>query len=167
MIEIKEEFFTLPGYEDLYEVGCQGSIKSLRFDKEIMLRPGLSGGKKYSKGYRQVGLTKDGVRTSHYVHDLVALVFWGPKPDGLVVDHRDKVSTNNVFTNLEYGTQRHNLSKDKEGTSTHTGVSWYGQTNRWQANIYIDRKKKHLGYFKDEVEAAEAYQVALKNFKNK
>jgi hypothetical protein len=140
MIKINEEFFTLPGYEDLYEVGCQGSVKSLRFDKEIILKPGLSGGHE-GKRYPTVKLTKNKVSASHFVHDLVARVFYGPKPDGLVVDHRDNVKTNNVFTNLKYVTQRHNLSKNKEGTSTHTGVSWYGQTNKWQANIYIDGKK--------------------------
>ena len=43
------------------------------------------------------------------------------------------------------------------------GVSWFKQTKKWKAQITIDGKSKHLGYFISEIKASEAYQKAFKN----
>ena len=37
------------------------------------------------------------------------------------------------------------------------GCSFYPPTNKWSAAIFVDGRKKHLGYFKSEEEAHEAY----------
>ena len=49
--------------------------------------------------------------------------------------------------------------------SKFVGVSWDKQMKKWQAQIQIDGKCKHLGYFHDEKEAACKYdeQAALLN----
>ena len=47
-------------------------------------------------------------------------------------------------------------------SSKHRGVGWHKASNKWQASIRIDGKKKYLGLFKTELEAVEV----LKNFKN-
>ena len=49
--------------------------------------------------------------------------------------------------------------------SKFVGVSWYMRDKKWTAQITIDSKFKHLGYFDDENEAAYKYdeQAALLN----
>jgi hypothetical protein len=53
------------------------------------------------------------------------------------------------------------------------GVSWKSQNKRWEATIYTHagdgkRKKRYLGYFLDEAEAALAYdQAAREHHKDK
>jgi hypothetical protein len=56
--------------------------------------------------------------------------------------------------------------KPKEYSSGYKGVSWKKKISKWVANIKIDGKLKHLGYFTSEEEAAEAYQKALKEKMN-
>ena len=48
----------------------------------------------------------------------------------------------------------------KRGSSKYKGVSWYIQKNKWMAQIWIDGKHTHLGYFHDEEEAARNYDDA-------
>lgn len=54
-------------------------------------------------------------------------------------------------------------SKPVNYSSNYRGVSWYSQTNRWVAKIVIDKKYISLGYFKNEIDAHNAYQFALNN----
>lgn len=41
--------------------------------------------------------------------------------------------------------------------SKYKGVTWRNHAKRWTSQIVFDKKLKHLGYFKDETEAAKAY----------
>jgi hypothetical protein len=46
------------------------------------------------------------------------------------------------------------------GSSRYAGVSWYSQTNKWCAQIKIDGKRTHLGYFVNEDDAVRKYDEA-------
>ena len=48
-------------------------------------------------------------------------------------------------------------------TSEHKGVGFHKATNKWQARIIINGKRKHIGLFKTELEAHKAYQAKLKD----
>lgn len=43
---------------------------------------------------------------------------------------------------------------EKKHSSEYHGVCWYKLRNDWCASIYIGKKRKHLGYFTDEEDAA-------------
>ena len=74
-----------------------------------------SKGKKLSQWY-----TTDGyLRTKLYskqrsIHTIVAMAALGPRPEGLVVNHKDGIKTNNHPDNLEYVTQYENVQHSIE-----------------------------------------------------
>ncbi len=47
--------------------------------------------------------------------------------------------------------------KNIESSSKYIGVYWHTQSDAWRARITIDQKRKHLGNFKLEIDAAKAY----------
>lgn len=53
-----------------------------------------------------------------------------------------------------------NTSSHKNSSSQYLGVTYYPKNNKWRANIYFDKKLKHLGYFILEIDAVKAYNAA-------
>ena len=157
-----EEYKSIKGYED-YKVSNLGNVKSFKCGKERVLKPVID-----YYGYLVVNLSKERKQKIFRVHKLVATAFLNHKPCGhkLVVNHIDFKKTNNNVNNLEVVTTRENSNKKHlKSSSKYTGVYWSKSTNKWRAEIFIDRKKKYLGLFKDELKASEAYQLALNSVK--
>jgi len=50
----------------------------------------------------------------------------------------------------------------KKTSSNHRGVHWCKRKERWRATLKVNGRQKHLGYFKEEEEAADAYLKAAK-----
>lgn len=48
-------------------------------------------------------------------------------------------------------------------SSKYNGVSWDKNCGKWEAYVHIKRKKKNVGYFDDELEAAKAYNEYVKS----
>ena len=161
---MKEIFKDIPNYEGMYQISDLGRLKSLKFNKERILKPAVC-----VNGYLFVVLCREGKLKTIKVHKLVAMAFLNHTPDrynGLIVDHINCDKLNNRLSNLQLINQRENTSKDRKGTSKYTGVSWYKTSNKWISQIIINGKKKHLGYFKCELEASAAYQSKLKELSN-
>lgn len=60
-------------------------------------------------GYERVGLIcLDGQQRNFLVHRLVALAFIGPCPDGMEVNHKNGLTSDNRLENLEYVTPKAN-----------------------------------------------------------
>lgn len=157
---MKEVWRDIKGYEGYYQVSSCGRVKSLKYNKEKILKLSQDGG-----GYYHCDLYLNGNQKTIKVHKLVAIAFLGHKPNGMkiVVDHINNVKTDNRLENLQLISHRKNLSKDKKGySSQYVGVTWYKPTSKWKAQIGINGKKKHLGLFSNELQAAQAYQLALK-----
>jgi hypothetical protein len=142
-----------------YAVSNLGNVKSLRFNKERILKQ-----QKTRKGYLRADIVKDKKRFSISIHQLVAIAFLNHKPNGnkLVVHHKDNVKTNNRLYNLEIITNRDNSFTHHKGTSEYVGVCWDKSRNKWSAEIRDGKKRIKLGRFDNENEASEAYQKELK-----
>lgn len=86
-------------------------------------------------------------------------------PDGYMVDHVDGNGLNNCRSNLRLCTNsqnQHNRKPNKRSTSKYKGVKWNKHNNAWHAGLMCNKTKYNIGYFKDEAEAAKAYDKKAK-----
>ena len=86
-------------------------------------------------------------------------------PPELVVDHIDHNGLNNRMQNLRLATFTQNCQNQKrtaKKTSRYKGVHWHKRQQKYAAAITANKKRKHLGYFETEIEAAKAYDRAAK-----
>jgi hypothetical protein len=112
-------------------------------------------------GYYKVTLYNDGKGTIYKVHRLIALAYI-PNPDGFPsVDHINRNKEDNCVQNLRWCTEAgnlKNLSKRKNPTSSkYMGVSWCNTKKRWRASVQINGKRKSIGYYQSELDAAENF----------
>tara|TARA_R110002072_G_scaffold8144_1_gene42745 strand:- start:150 stop:620 length:471 start_codon:yes stop_codon:yes gene_type:complete len=151
-----EEFRDIKDYEGSYQVSNLGRVKSLKFNKERILRGGQGSG-----GYLTVALRKYCKAKTRTIHQLVAESFLGHTPCGhsVEVDHIDEDKLNNRLDNLQLLSSVEH--RGKGSSSEYTGVHWYKRTKKWMSQIDINGKNKNLGYFTCELEASKAYQKAL------
>jgi len=156
-----EIFKDVPGYEGSYQVSDLGRVKSLKFNREKILKPSVN-----NKGYLCLNLCDKEKVKNVKIHQLVVMAFLNHAPDGtmkIIVDHIDNDKLNNRLSNLQLISVRENTSKDRKGSSKYTGVCWSKNSNKWMSSIEINGKSKFLGYFDLEEEANKYYQNALKS----
>jgi hypothetical protein len=96
--------------------------------------------------------------TPIYMHRCIIKV-----PPGYVVDHINHNGLDNRKANLRPATRAQNNRHSKKRRNTRSkykGVSFYSREKCFVAKITTDGNTVTLGYFKDEVEAAKAYDRA-------
>lgn len=93
----------IEGYEGMYQVSNLGRVKSIKFRKEKILKPGRD-----TYGYLHISLSKNGERKQYLIHRLVAQAFIA-NPDNLsMINHKDENPSNNRVENLEWCTAKYN-----------------------------------------------------------
>lgn len=106
-----EEWRSLSGYENIYEISNFGEVRRLRKtnsgDIGSVLKPAVD-----RVGYKRVRLCKDGKVNAMAVHRLVATVFLG-EHDG-EVNHINGIKGDNRACNLEWCSHKENMSKAVE-----------------------------------------------------
>lgn len=119
------------------------------------------------RGFKQHTLFLMGKRqkTSRIIWEM----HYGPIPEGMLIDHKDRDPSNNRLSNLRLATHeqnRHNSAKRKTDRP-HTGVYPRPMKNgamRWGSIIANGGKRKSLGSFDTIEEAKAAYdEVAMRN----
>jgi hypothetical protein len=160
-VEVWKEVY---GYEGRYEVSNFGRVKSLSYNKtkvEKILSPMVNPETKYLS----VNLYNKG-KTQYHVHTLVAIAFlnFTPCDSKLMINHINGIRDTNFDWNLEIVTNRYNTNDGysrKETSSIYTGVCFDKRKKNWKACIWVNGKSKYLGNFINEIDAANAYQIAL------
>lgn len=114
-----------------------------------------------NKGYaRRYGLNKELI----FIHNVLTNC-----PKHKRVDHINGNPCDNRKENLRIVTcSQNSMNKKgrKTGSSKFKGVCFAKKRNKWQASIRVKNKEKFLGYFKTEIEAAKAYDIAaLEHYK--
>lgn len=103
----------------------------------------------------------DGKRSTVRMHRLITNA-----PKGMDVDHIDGNGTNNQRSNLRICTRSQNQmnkGSSRGSLSKYCGVSWDKERKNWRSRISCNYKSIHLGHYKDETDAALAYnEAALK-----
>ena len=143
-----EHWKAIAGYDGLYEVSDLGRIKSLKYGKEKILKPGKNTG-----GYLFVNLCKDGKVEHHKIHRLVAEAFI-PNPNNLkTVNHKDEVKTNNTVSNLEWMSIR-----DNNNYGTHN--KRVAEANSKQVQMFDKSTGELLATFPSTMEAERVTGIA-------
>lgn len=115
MKEEDENWKAIVGYDGYYEVSDRGRIRGVsryvkhstrgcvKLLKSKELKISVSG-----NGYNVVALCVDNNKSTKSVHRLVAECFRKGYEEGLVVNHKDGIKTNNHCSNLEWVTYKEN-----------------------------------------------------------
>jgi len=130
-------------------------MKACRYKWSVSFR----GGRIYRGQHFPEAITAKHKGKSIFLHRIII----GAKR-GEVVDHINGDIFDNRKSNLRICTQcqnSRNARKNRSGvTSIYKGVSWKPINNKFRAQIQVDRRNIHLGYFYDQTEAALAYNAA-------
>lgn len=87
---------------DNYEFSNFGNVRRIKNKKVI-------NGSINNIGYKYIQLNRNNKRINLLIHQMVAKLFIGDRPDDKVVDHRDRNKLNNNITNLRYITFKENM----------------------------------------------------------
>ena len=157
------QFKPLPPLEELFKYLYidETSPTGLRWkrSKATQVKPGSVAGSKQSKGYWQ--LQFDGTR--YYCHRVIFFMSHKKDPLNLDIDHKDRNKGNNKIDNLRLVTTSENLrnvGKLSNNTSGVKGVSFYKSLGKYRAQIFVNGKRFHLGYFTSFEDAAAARRAA-------
>lgn len=84
-----------------------------------------------------------------------------------VCDHCDRNRLNNKKNNLRIVDRKCNATNrdiGKNNTSGHIGVSYHKQTQKWRANIGVNKKQLYLGCFDTYEQAVDAREKAEQKY---
>lgn len=117
MVDVREEWRPMVGYEGYYEVSNLGQIRGV--ERLINCKNGtrktirgkvLKQSTHYKNGYKSVMVTVSGNQKRILVHRAVAIAFLENPNDLPEINHKDENKENNAVENLEWCTRQYNNS---------------------------------------------------------
>lgn len=113
--------------------------------------------------YGYIAISYDGNR--YKVHRLIWVWVYGEEPDQ--IDHINGDRQDNRIQNLRsvnHKTNCRNRGKQINNKSGFNGVSWHEHSGKWGAQLKVDCKQIHIGYYNSPQEAADARQEFIAEF---
>lgn len=126
------------------------------------IRVGAVAGSKDSYGYHKIAIKGK----TYKAHRLAWLYTHGKFPEE-AIDHINGIRDDNRIANLRAVTAQENQRNQKKyvhNTSGVVGVHWHKRHKKWNARIFADNKRIHLGSFSDIALAIEARKAAEKQY---
>lgn len=121
--------------------------------------------KNHYGGYIATRGVYDKTTKKHHTFIMHRMIMGLVEGDKLQVDHINHNTLDNRRSNLRVCTNQQNQmnrSNRKNGSSKFKGIYWYKANEKWRARIMLGGKRKDLGYYINEIEAAKAYDHAAK-----
>ena len=141
-------------------MGVKADVQNHNWENE-----GSVAGKIAKNGYRVVMIGWK------YYHQHI--IIWMLSHDGKLpeyqLNHKNRDKADNRLDNLIDSPHLIQLKQRGKpilktwGKSKFRGVRWDKQTQKWRVQIRTDGKNKYIGRFKDEIDAAHAYDDAARN----
>lgn len=158
MTNIIEIFKDVVGQEGRYQVSNLGRVKSLikKGGKIIILKPSLN-----KRGYYYIGLCRgvNGKRIT--IHRLVCLTFV-PNPENKPqVNHKNHIKTDNRVSNLEWVTNRENVTHYFNSKNKKFPTCIRKFSNKFKVQAWLNGKRRYLGMYSTIDEAKQAYLKAI------
>ena len=122
--------------------------------KQVTIQEGRDGYKRINIGNSKFSHH----RVIYYAHNKGFDLFDASKNNW--IDHIDGISAGNNISNLRLV----NAQQNQFNRHTNKGYCWNKNANKWQAEIAVNRKSIHLGYFDTKEEARNAYLEAKKKY---
>lgn len=125
-----DDFRTIPSLNHLYEVNSNGTIfRNTNTKRELTIKLDTHHSTKgYYATFVHLGGRKNPLIKRVMIHRVVAECWLGGCPEGCEVDHKDRNSLNNDYTNLRYVTKSEQM-KNRD----HSHISKTGSENLQKA----------------------------------
>ena len=153
---MEEEFRIVKDYEK-YGISNLGRVKNLSNGKIKKASIDKSAG-----GYYRIGLYKNGKESKKRIHVLIAQAFIPNPENKSMVDHIDKVRSNNDISNLRWVTRSQNgmnSSLSSDNKSGCIGISYREDRDKWTA--FLNKEGKSFKKQFNTKEEAFEYRVEL------
>lgn len=127
------------------------------------VKVGQKAGQLGDRGYWRITINNRMYRA----HRIIFLFHHGFLPNE--IDHIDGNKQNNRIENLRPATRSQNLANkglSNKNTSGAKNVSWCKERNKWEVQMYVNKKKIYVGRFDDlETAKAAATEFRIKNLR--
>ena len=157
----------IKGYEGHYQASSLGAIRSVEredIDNKGVLRKYKSKilkQHKHSSGSMRVMISRDGVSSQLFVHQLVALAFFDEYNlgRGMQVRHKEAID-NNAPENLRIYTENSRIDINGAYKKRYKGVKFDHRSKKYFAYISVAGKERYIGTFQTPEGAYDAYKKA-------
>ena len=115
------------------------------------------------QGYAQ----RSNWRKAPIIMHRAILEYYYPNKKYFVTDHKNGNKLDNRKINIRLCTPSQNSfnrGKSESNTSGYKGIFWSKRNKSWQVRISVNNKRIFVGYFKEKIEAALAYNKAASQY---
>ncbi len=144
--------------KELIHYDKDSGVFTWKVDRQNIAKKGMVAGSSASDNYLVLTL----FNKQYKAHRIAWMYEYGHFPKDNI-DHINGNKKDNRIINLRDVTSlinHKNMSIDKRNKSGKTGVTWHKLSKKWIANISVDKRLVHLGYFENIEDAIKVRQEA-------